>query len=168
MKKETYQDKLNKLLGITDVANEIKAKQERKRGKIQGITEDEIQEFRSMQGIIYFLQAPELFTPKVCPHCGENFLVSRLYVKYCSYTCIRKSLNEQGFEWRKSHDIELLIKETYEGNEPLWIKNLPNLMQILSTLMEKPFTPVEQSSQEKLWPTPLKKQPITLSRPITT
>lgn len=149
MKKETYANKLAALLGLTEVHQEVKQKKEARQGKIQGISEEEIQEFREFQGITYFLQAPALFQAKVCKHCGEHFLVSRLYVAYCSYTCIRKSLNELGLEWRKGRDIETLINESYEGNEPIWIRDLPKLRAALETLVD-----AESSSPETLPPVP--------------
>jgi hypothetical protein len=141
MKKETAAQKLMALLGqvndevkdrLEEVAKHTKAKQ----GNIKSITEEEIQNFREAQGVLYFLQAPALFQPKVCKHCGEHFLVSRLYVAYCSYTCIRKELNSQGLEWRKGRDLEALINDpqVYNGNEPIWIRNLPNLKKCLEML----------------------------------
>ncbi len=146
MKKETYAEKLNRMLGITAEVEVVKEKEKSRKGNIEGITEDEIQSFRAAQGILYFLQAPELFQAKVCPHCKASFLVSRLYVGYCSYTCIRKSLNEQGFEWRKGQDIESVINDVYEGNEPLWIKNLPLLKSKIDqaiTLSQQAQSPSE-------------------------
>lgn len=143
MKKATYENKLAELLGLTEVKQQIDEKKQARQGKIQGISEDEIQEFRVFQGITYFLQAPELFSYKVCKHCGEGYLVSRLYVAFCSYTCIRKSLNELGLEWRKGNDIEVLIQESYDGQEPIWIRNLPKLKAALEYLTgaESSLTP---------------------------
>ena len=122
MKQETRANKLNELLGITTKVEEVKV---RSTGKIVEISEEEIQNFRAAQGLIYFLKAPALFQAKACKHCGERYLVSRLYVAYCSYTCIRKSLSEQGLEWRKGHDLEQLAidPQVYDGNEPLWIRD---------------------------------------------
>lgn len=135
--------------------DEVKTKVENRNGNIQGITEDEIQEFRAAQGIIYFLQAPELFKHKTCKHCGAQYLVSRLYVAFCSYTCIKVNLEEQGFNWKKGQDLEAIAldKEVFNGNEPLWIRNLPTLAKALeiltSTNSESLLSPAKASSEVK-------------------
>jgi endogenous inhibitor of DNA gyrase (YacG/DUF329 family) len=141
MKKETMQNKLAELLGLDQFKVETKAskgkKSEPKDRPYIGVTEDEIQSFRAAQGLVYFLQAPELFTARTCPHCHENFLVSRQFVAFCSYTCIRKDLENKGIRWSKGEDIEALVRsETYEGNEPIWIRNLDRLREVLETLPE--------------------------------
>lgn len=137
MKVETKLAKLNALLGLQEKAADIKV---RSTGNVVGITEEEIQEFREAQGIIYFLQAPELFQSKVCTYCEEPFLVSRKYVGCCSYSCIRKSLNEQGIEWRKGRDLEALAidPQVWNGNEPLWIRknSMLKLQEALKNLSE--------------------------------
>jgi endogenous inhibitor of DNA gyrase (YacG/DUF329 family) len=131
------EERLNALLGLTKKAEEVNT---RSIGRFYGITEDELQEFREAQGLIYFLQAPALFTPKTCPHCGEHFLVSRQFVAFCSYTCIRKDLEAKGFRWDKGHDIEELVNdpEVYKGNEPLWIRSstLKQALKVLTNLLE--------------------------------
>ena len=182
MKKETVDNKLNALLGIkTEVVEEIKV---RYSGKVVGISEEEIQTFREAQGILYFLQAPALFTAKVCPHCKETFLVSRKYVSYCSYTCIRKSLNEQGIEWKKGDDLEALAgdPQVYNGNEPIWISNrvLERLKETLETLStnsdenepepQSSPSPSTESPQESSGSTtsPLPTQPSSSSTPTQT
>ena len=139
MKKETYQAKLAKLLGMAPPPEESK----KNLNVAVSVPEANIQEFRAMQGVVYFLQAPELFTPKVCTHCGESFLVSRQYVKCCSYTCIRMELREAGIEWSKGHDLEALANDpnVYEGNEPIWIRNLDRLRAVLDKLAEPEAEP---------------------------
>jgi hypothetical protein len=179
VKSETYQAKLNELLGIApEVAEKVKQKVEAKKGNIIGITEDEITERRKMEGLVYFLQAPELFHPRVCKRCGEPFLVSRLHVAYCSYLCIRNDMREKwAIEWRNgSSDMELMVKEVYEGNEPLWVGDLQTLQNVLtrvtealnlnvsSELLQKSL-PVNESQPEEFSslnspPTPLTKIPI--------
>lgn len=136
MKKETTAKKLAALLGLTEVHEKVEEKKKQRQGIIEGITEEEIQNFREAQGIIYFLQAPALFQYKVCKECGADFFVSRLYVAFCSYSCIRNNLNKMGFEWKKGHDIEALIAdpEVYKGNEPVWITQLPSLRKALETI----------------------------------
>lgn len=132
-------DKLNALLGITEKAAEV---QTRSTGKIVGITEPEIQEFREAQGLVYFLQAPALFSPRVCanPDCGEPFMVSRKHVAFCSYTCIKANLARLGFTFTKGNDLEALANDpqVYEGNEPIWIRQrtLIKALETLQTLLE--------------------------------
>lgn len=152
MKNETMEAKLNAMLAKlnphkAEALVETKIKTEQRNGNIVGVTEDEIQDFRAAQGLVYFLQAPELFQAKVCKHCGAGYLVSRLYVAFCSYTCIRISLEEQGFSWRKGQDIEALIPDVYEGNEPIWVRNLPTLRIALEKLTSvgSPSSPVDTS-----------------------
>lgn len=136
MKRETQLDKLNALLGISKKAEEVKVKST---GNTVGITEDKIQKWREIQGIIYFLQAPALFTPKTCKNCGSKFVVSRLYVAYCSYDCITESLRKLGIEWTKGTDPEALAldPQVYNGNEPLWVRQptLSRLQEILQELL---------------------------------
>lgn len=138
MKAETAQEKLNRMLGLApEKVAEVKAKTT---GKVVEVSEDDIQEFREAQGLLYFLKAPELFTYKVCKHCGDGFLVSRLYVGFCSYTCIRKELEKDGIKWRKGHDIEALVADVYEGNEPIWLRQ-----RVLSKLLEMVSKPPNES-----------------------
>ena len=141
MKKVTTANKLADLLGLgpkVDTSHfeddpKKRKKLLEKKGKIQGISEDEIQKFREAQGIIYFLQAPELFTHNTCKHCGEDFLVSRKQVSHCSYTCVKKSLEELGIEWSRDGKFEELAQDTsvFEKNEPIWIKNLDRIRKVL-------------------------------------
>lgn len=139
MKTETYANKLAALLGLPDHVAEVHAEKPKKNKTSEvAVDENEVQSFRAAQGIIYFLQAPELFTQKVCKHCGESFLVSRKFVGYCSYTCIRKSLEEVGVQWAKGDDLEALARDpqVYQGNEPIWIKNIDKLKHALEVLTE--------------------------------
>lgn len=132
-------DKLNALLGITQKAAEVET---RSTGRIVGVTEAEIQEFREAQGLVYFLLAPQLFTPRLCanPDCGEPFMVSRKHVSYCSYSCIKISLNKLGLTFSKGNDLEALAQDSqvYNGNEPLWIRQptLVKAAEMLQTLLE--------------------------------
>lgn len=148
MKRETQLDKLNALLGLTEKVEEVKVKTT---GNVVGITEDSIQTWREIQGLIYFLQAPALFTPKVCKNCGTRFVVSRLYVAFCSYDCITESLREQGIEWVKGSDLETLAldPQVYNGNEPLWVRQpiLSRLREMLDELqkMETRSSPTKTS-----------------------
>jgi endogenous inhibitor of DNA gyrase (YacG/DUF329 family) len=159
MKVETAAEKLNKLLGIDpDIIERDKRRQAaleaQRTGRLQGISEAEIQKFREMQGIIYFLQAPELFHLKKCPNCQTPFMVSRLFVAFCSYECIRESLRHiLGGEWEKIKDLESLAvdPQVWNGNEPIWIRNLPKLKMVLESLVNlnledldlKPYVPTE-------------------------
>lgn len=151
MKNETKANKLNALLGLTAVAEEIKTKVT---GKVMGVSEKEIQSFRAAQGLLYFLQAPELFSARICTHCSEPFLVSRKYVAYCSYECIRKSLEDQGIKWRKGYDLESLAldPQVYDGNEPIWIPNsmLVRIEAILDSFKNLESTPALLESKSEL------------------
>lgn len=137
MKPETAQKKLAKMLGLEQHLDKHVEKKKNKFGNLTGITEDEIQAFREVQGLIYFLQAPELFTARVCQFtdCGQPFLVSRKFVAYCSYTCIEKSMKEAwGTTWTYSGRYEDAAVKLYEKNEPLWIRNMAALKTCLEWL----------------------------------
>jgi hypothetical protein len=150
VKRETTQEKLLALLGLTEVAKEVK---ERATGRVMGITEEEIQSYREIQGMIYFLQAPQLFTAKVCPNCDTPFVVSRKQVGFCSYVCIAESLRKMGIEWSKEKDLDALVLDPqfYNGNEPIWIRrsNLLRIQEIVGTLLEKLPVESESSPAEK-------------------
>lgn len=143
MKRETQQDKLNALLGLTTKAEEVKVQ---RTGNAVGITEDQIQKWRELQGLTYFLQAPHLFQPKTCKNCGIKFVVSRLFVACCSYDCITEDLRKMGIEWTKGDDLEKLAldPQVFGGNEPLWVRQptLQKLQDILTNLLNQ-----ESSSQ---------------------
>lgn len=142
MKKETQLDKLNALLGITKQVEEVKIKST---GNTVGISEETIQKWREIQGIIYFLQAPALFSSKTCKNCNTKFLVSRLYVAFCSYDCITESLRKLGITWEKGSNPEALAldPQVYDGNEPIWIQQ-PTLSRLKEILQE--FTNPETES----------------------
>lgn len=141
MKKVTTANKLAEILGLTGKVDTSHYEEDPKKRKklqktkpgIQGITEDEIQKFREAQGVIYFLQAPELFTNNICKHCNEPFLVSRKQVAYCSYTCIEKSLEEIGITWSRKGNYEALAQDpsVFEKNEPIWITKLDQIRKVL-------------------------------------
>lgn len=157
---------LNALLGITEKVAEV---QTRTTGRIVGVTEAEIQEFREGQGLIYYLLAPELFTPRVCanPDCGEPFLVSRKHVSYCSYSCINTSLNKMGLKFHKGNDLETLAQDpqVYNGNEPIWIRQ-PSLIKALETLQTllEPFKQ-EDGTYKSIPSDPLKVGSVFKSQP---
>lgn len=137
MKKETYQEKLAKLLGLETVHQQVKEEEKTRVGNIQGVSEEKIQSFREAQGIIYFLQAPALFHSRTCLQCNIPFMVSRLNVAYCSYLCISESLAEIGIDWNPGEkEIEAKVTSAYEGNEPIWIRNLDSLRKALEVLSE--------------------------------
>lgn len=141
MKKETYAEKLAKLLEqatgvkVTEIKKEHDEQAKIRRGNLVEVPESKIQNLREAQGLTYFLQAPALFQYKVCPHCGADFLVSRMFVAYCSYTCIEKSLEEIGISWSRAGKIDEMIKEVYDGQEPIWIRNLDQLRSALEKLV---------------------------------
>lgn len=150
MKRETQQDKLNALLGLTTKAEEVKIQ---RTGNAVGITEDQIQKWREIQGLIYFLQAPHLFQPKTCKNCGIKFVVSRLFVSCCSYDCITEDLRNMGIEWTKGDDLEKLAldPQVYGGNEPLWVResSLSKLKGMLDELLSQE-TPLSQTLKSPL------------------
>jgi hypothetical protein len=160
MRAETTLNKLADLLGLdkslvekaAPVASDPKVKrrvakraeeQNKLNRKFDGVAEDRIQEFRQAQGIVYFLQAPALFSHKICKHCGESFFVSRQQVAFCSYTCIKNSLAALGINWQKGDDLEALVNDpqVFDGNEPIWIKNIDQLKEALRILCEFSSTP---------------------------
>lgn len=138
MKRETTAAKMAKLLGLEHkVPEKLKPQTEKKKNYgFVPVNEDELQHFRAAQGLYYFFQAPELFTAKICKHCGESFLVSRKFVAFCSYTCIEKDLESIGIKWRKGQDFEALAldPEVYAGNEPIWVRNLDRIQDLLDSL----------------------------------
>lgn len=180
MKPTTAEAKLNALFGDLFVkkVEEVKTKTT---GRVVGVTEEEIQEFREIQGILYFLQAPALFSHKVCGHCGADFYVSRKYVKYCSYTCIKLEMRKQGFEWRKGNDIEALVldPQVYEGNEPIWIssRSLQLIREMVLSLPENvnhpkredtTYTKIVESDLERISKSSTPTQSTSSSAPTTT
>ena len=151
MKKETYANKLAELLGISEEKEKYEKQHAVRQGNLAEITEEQIQTFREAQGITYFLRAPALFQYKECKHCGAHYLVSRLYVAYCSYTCISKSMEELGITWSRKGNIDALIHEVYDDQEPIWIRNIEQLESALEKLI---------SSRESL------SQSTTTSHPV--
>lgn len=156
MKKVTYANKLAALLGIDQKVVEKAGYVDPKKKKSTstsgpvGLQENQIQELREMQGLWYFLQAPELFSAKKCPHCGIDFLVSRPFVAFCSYTCIEKDFERKtGILWKKGQDPEALAKEVYEGNEPIWVRNLDRIRKVLNTIEEGLLYSESQRHQAK-------------------
>lgn len=165
MKKETAEAKLAALLGIQHKVEEIKI---RSTGKLIGVSENEIQKYREAQGLWYFLQAPALFTMKTCQRreCGEVFAVSRKYVAFCSYDCIRKSLADQGLKWKKGEDLEALAQDpdVYDGNEPIWVREsvLKKLREMDTLTSTPPITSSTQSPVVKLDPEPTSESSPTM------
>lgn len=164
MKKETRLNKLAELLGIkTEV--EVHVEKSNNRNKYIEVPEDKIQDLRTAQGVIYFLQAPELFSMKICKwrECQQPFAVSRQFIAFCSYTCIKDSLADIGIDWNRNdtsdaEKIEMTINTVYEGQEPIWLREpiLSKLRTLLNTL------PDEGSS---LLTTPPTEQPTSLPSP---
>lgn len=146
MKAETRAAKLAELLGIK-VEVEAHVEKKKNRNKIIEVPEDKIQDFRAAQGLIYFLQAPELFKMRFCSwrECQQPFAVSRQFVSVCSYTCLKDSLADIGIDWNRDgtsdrEKIEMTINSIWEGQEPLWIREpmLTRLQERLSLLSTEP------------------------------
>lgn len=148
MKKETAEQRLNALLGITEKIEEVKQKVAVQKGNLRGIDDSQIEHYRAIQGLIYYLIAPELYTHKKCKECNEDFLVSRLHVAFCSYDCMRKSLRKLGLRWEKGDYPETLAldPQVYDGNEPLWVRNLPMLQKCLEDLISRTSTESQSTS----------------------
>lgn len=151
MKKETRLNKLNELLGLSKKAETLKNKAS---GSTLGVTEQEIQNLRELQGIYYFLQAPGLFTSKICKNCKTRYVVSRQHVAFCSYSCIKESLRLQGVTWTRDNDLESLVLDShvYDGNEPIWIRQ--NTLKRLLDILQESETIQYVSGPEKLNPEP--------------
>jgi hypothetical protein len=143
MRKETYENKLVELLGLHHLKKpepEQPKQQKRGRGKKSvlpvGVTLDEIESYRGAQALDLFLQAPELFSARHCKRekCQEPFLVSRQLVAFCSYTCMKKDLEERyGIEWSPTNEInEQFIRRQWNGNEPLIVP--PAAVKLLQEL----------------------------------
>lgn len=154
MKAETRAAKLAALLGISEVV-EKHVEKKNNRNKFVEVPEDKIQDFRAAQGLIYFLQAPELFKMRLCSwrECQQPFAVSRQFVSVCSYTCLKDSLADIGIDWNRDgtsdrEKIEMTIDGIWEGQEPLWIREpmLTRLQERLSLLS------TEQSTKSSLVP----------------
>jgi hypothetical protein len=155
MKDETYLKKLNKILGISpEVAEQAAIQRKIQQGDTVGIPDEEIEKFRELEGVIYFLQAPELFHSRVCAWCDASFFVSRLNVAHCSYSCLEAHIWEDyGVKWRRRENMELMVKEVYGGNEPLWVRNLPRLQKALLKLTEALGTSPKESESSPSVPT---------------
>ena len=150
MKQSTAEQKLMELLGIKDVEpshaepEKPKARAKAKPGDsnayaFTAVEEVEIQSFRAIQGFLYYLQAPKLFTYLKCRECHEPFMVSRRNVAFCSYNCIAKNCESQGFVWNKGMlDLEVMVNDTqlYNGNEPIWIRQPEKVLDALITMFE--------------------------------
>ncbi len=147
MKKETYAQKMA-ALGLIPQELVDKAKsavsavtskpKDKKAVTFEYVEEARIESYREAQAISYFLQAPKLFTLKTCPHCKQDFYVSRNFVKFCSHTCIKKDFEERGILWEKGNDLEALANdpEVWNGNEPLQFKNIEGLKAALEVLTQ--------------------------------
>jgi hypothetical protein len=157
MKEETRLAKLAELLGIkTEV--EVHIEKKSNRNKVIEISEEEIQEFRAVQGVVYFLRAPELFKARLCSwrECGQPFAVSRQFVSVCSYTCLKDSLADLGIDWNRdgntdAEKILLTIDGVWEGQEPLWIREplLSRVRSVLNSLPDDASSQVTTSPSEK-------------------
>lgn len=150
MKRETTAQKLAALLGIEEkVDTSVYSDKPKKRKASLGISEDEIQKRREAQGLLYFLQAPELFKYNTCKNCEEPFLVSRPQVAYCSYTCIEHALLKIGIKWNQKGEYERLTKEAYEGNEPIWIRRIDFIKELIESVPVEPSTTDHEHDQTK-------------------
>lgn len=181
MKVETAAEKLNRLLGITPEqvealasdTNPAKAETVRRKRLEEfknqpatfGYTDDEFADIRIMQGTLYFLQAPELFTIKQCPSCNDWFAVSRAAVGYCSYECMDRKFKELGLTFHKGANLVELAQDpdVWRKNEPLWTIKLMKLQHCLQVITEAMSSSLTQDSpEEDLTSTTSTPQSITL------
>ncbi len=169
MKASTAAAKLNALLGIKEeqvqelasesnpaVAEQIAKKRQeefKNQPKIYGYRPDEFEQIRIMQGTLYFLQAPELFTIQQCPSCNEWFAVSRQAVGYCSYACMNVAFKEAGLVFTKGGDLEALANDphVWRKNEPLWtikLSKLQKCLQVITEAIESSWTQESESDSD--------------------
>lgn len=140
MKKETAASKLAALLGLNpndeaviEATTTKEQKAKKKKDALRGVTLDELDTFRSANAVLLFLQAPELYTARTCKHCKGDFLVSRKFVGYCSYTCLKKELEAIGIDWDTKKPLdEAYVRRVWEHNEPLVIP--PAAIKVLQEL----------------------------------
>lgn len=119
--KQTQEEKLAALLGIG--SPEI---------------EEEIQEARTEEAMLAYLENPDLFTRIFCKRCKKKFAVNRRNVAYCSSGCRLGQLEEQfgikrtNFKKNPRGDSdEVWVREAWGGNEPLVVP--PQALSVLLT-----------------------------------
>lgn len=153
MKAETAAQKFAKLMGLEEhVENSSFKKQELKSKAYRsptdiGVEEADIQSYRRAEGLYYFLQAPALFTARVCKNCGDGFLVSRKNVAHCSASCVKKSLAKLGIEWTRYGEFEAMVKDVWNDNEPLIITHPEQIQAVLDRL--KTATPMDTITEKE-------------------
>ena len=136
MKKETYANKLAKMLGLETLAPEPSTKKTvGAKPNYTGIEFSQIEHYREATALSLFLQAPALFSPATCKHCNEPFLVSRHFVAFCSYGCLKADLYELGIEWHPEARIdEAYVRRVWDDNEPLRVS--PHAFKLLQEMIQ--------------------------------
>ena len=135
MKAETAEQRLAALLGLSDKFQPKDPKKKTTNSPTNiAIEEADLQKQRRIEGVYYFLQAPDLFSTRVCKNCHEPFLVSRRNVAHCSYTCLKSSLLKLGIEWTRDGDYIELAKDVWDNNEPLIITKVDQIQTILNKI----------------------------------
>lgn len=126
-KADYYQEKLATLLGLDLPVVPVKVPKK----QIMAVEELELQKIREAEGVGFFLKAPELFVARLCTWCGVEFLVSRRHIGYCSIDHLKLGLNRQGIKWDKDKGFEAIVHDHFEDNEPIWIRRLEDIREIL-------------------------------------
>lgn len=138
-KRSYYEEQLAELLGLDLPVKPITIPKK----QIMAIEELDVQKQREMNGIGYFLQAPELFSHRECGWCGAEFLVSRRDIAYCGYEHLKLGLNRMGVKWDKDKGFEGIVTDHFEGNEPIWIRRISDIHEILDDFEPFVAKPVE-------------------------
>ena len=125
-KNDYYKKQLQELLGLDPPP----VKQPRK--VIQAMEEFDLQKIREAEGVAFFLNAPDLFSLRTCQWCGVEFLVSRREIWYCGIPHLQLGLNRQGIKWDKDKGFEAIVHDHFEDNEPIWIRRLNDIREILT------------------------------------
>jgi hypothetical protein len=127
-KADYYKKQLAELLGLEVPKAQVKIPKK----QIMAIEELDTQKIREAEGVAFFLKAPELFVARECVWCGTEFLVSRRNIAYCSWEHLQKGLNREGIRWDKDKGFEAIVHDYFEDNEPIWIRRLDQIREILN------------------------------------
>ena len=97
--------------------------------------EEAVQEARTQEAVLAYLESPKLFQLNKCKACEQKFRVNRANVAYCGSACRTAALRKMGFHqvvamdnYEPKHaEDERWVNEKWWGNEPLVIP--PNLIE---------------------------------------
>ena len=139
MKEETYAKKLAKMLGLDESLVETstveKSAKKATGSQFTAVEFDAIERYREATALNLFLEAPALFTVVKCKWCEEVFAVSRRFVAFCSYHCLKKSLAHIGIEWSPEVSVETAyVQRVWDDNEPLRVS--PHAINLIKEMIE--------------------------------